>query len=150
MEFDVLFIIAGVDPGITVGYAIIDLNGKVVKVGSLREGSEEDVIRIISCFGTPSLVAGDTAPPAGFVSKIAARFNVRLFHPRKSMTIEEKRHIAKEILNPHMRDACAAAIKAYRKYANRLRQIEKMKRKNSDELKHLLIQGKAIGKFIKK
>jgi hypothetical protein len=95
-----LYLITGVDPGITVGYAIIDLQGKLVSVGSLRDGTEEEVIRIISYFGTPSLVAADTNPPPHFVSKVAARFNVRLFHPRKSMTIGEKGILQKKCLTP--------------------------------------------------
>ncbi len=85
-----MYIIAGVDPGITVGYAIIDLHGKIISVGSLRNGTQEDVIRIIAHFGTSSLIAADTNPPPHFVSKIAARFTVNLPHPKKSMTIEKK------------------------------------------------------------
>lgn len=145
-----MYLIAGVDAGIHVGYALLDLNGTLIKAGRKRDAGEEDIIRIINYFGTPSVIASDVSPPAKFASKIAARFNTRLFHPRKSMTVEEKRHIGKDILDPHIRDAYAAAVKAFRKYANRLRQIEKTDKKNKDELKHLLIQGTAIGKIISK
>ncbi len=145
-----MYLIVGLDAGIHVGYALLDLNGTLVKAGREREASEGDVIRIINRFGTPSIIASDVSPPARFVSKIAARFNTRLFHPRKSMSVEEKRRIGKDILDPHTRDAYAAAVKAFRKYANRLRQIEKTGRRDKEELKHLLIQGTAVGKITKK
>ena len=146
-----MYIIAGVDAGINVGYAILDLNGKLVDTGCEKEANDEKVVQIISRVGIPSIIASDVSPPAHFVSKVAARFNLRLFHPRKNLSLEEKRHIAKEIMDPHIRDAYAATVKAYRKYANRLRQIEKMQTGfDKDNLKHQLIQGKAIGKLVKK
>ena len=85
-----------------------------------------------------------------FVQKIAARFHVKLFHPRKSLSQEQKRMIGREIVNPHIRDAYAAAVKAYRRYADRLRQIDRMDVPNRDELKHLVITGFPIGKILKK
>ena len=145
-----VYVIAGVDAGINVGYAILDLNGKLLSAGCEKELNDEAVVKKISLVGIPSIIASDVSPPAHFVSKVAARFNARLFHPRKSLSMEEKRHIAKDIMEPHIRDAYAAAVKAYRKYANRLRQIEMMQRLDKDALKHQLIQGKAIGKLIKR
>jgi len=58
--------------------------------------------------------------------------------------------IGSEIVNPHIRDAYAAAVKAYRRYADRLRQIDRMDVPNRDELKHLVISGFPIGKVLKK
>jgi len=66
---------------------------------------------------------------------------VKVFSPSKSLTLKEKRIIGKNIVDAHVRDAYAAAIKAYRHYANRLRQIEK------EKLKHLVISGHAVGKL---
>lgn len=113
--------------------------------GCEKEANDEKIISIISDFGVPVLLASDTSPPSSFVQKMAARLNIKLFYPKESLTKLEKRNIGKDIDDPHMRDAYAAAIKAYRKYQNRLRQIEKMDVKNKDELKKMAVVGERVG-----
>src|SRR3989338_6816193 len=107
-----MYVIVGVDAGINVGYAAIDLDGKLVAAGVEKDASDEHLVKLISQVGIPSLIASDVAPPSSFVKKVAARFNVKVHAPAKSMTTDEKRQIGNEILNPHMRDAYPAAIKA--------------------------------------
>src|SRR5271157_4762600 len=82
------------------------------------------IVRTVSSFGSPFLVASDTSPPSHFV-QIIARLNVRVFSPNESME-EENRRIGPELTNAHVRDPSAAAVKAYRRYQNRLRQIDSM------------------------
>jgi len=149
-EDDNIYLIAGIDAGIKTGYAFLDLSGNLVCSGVEKDANDERIVRIISSIGSPSVIASDTSPPSHFVQKIAARFHVRLFHPRKSLSQEQKRMIGREIVNPHIRDAYAAAVKAYRRYADRLRQIDRMNVPNRDELKHLVISGFPIGKIIRK
>jgi hypothetical protein len=149
-EDDYIYLIAGIDAGIKTGYAFLDLSGNLVCSGVEKDANDERIVRIISSIGSPSVIASDTSPPSHFVQKIAARFHVRLFHPRKSLSQEQKRMIGREIVNPHIRDAYAAAVKAYRRYGNRLRQIDRMDVPNRDELKHLVISGFPIGKVLKK
>jgi predicted RNase H-like nuclease (RuvC/YqgF family) len=146
---DKIYIIAGVDAGIKTGYALLDLSGNLLCSGVEKEANDERIVKIISSVGIPSVVASDTSPPSSFVQKVAARFQTKLFHPKKSLTQDEKRIIGKNIDDPHIRDAYAAAIKAYRRYADRLRQIDKMEEVNKDELKHLIIKGEPIGKLLK-
>ncbi len=99
----------------------------------------------IAKHGIPSLVASDVNPTPSFVLKIAARFNVKAFSPAKSLQQKEKALIAPETVNLHERDAIAAAIKCYRGYANRLRQIETLEIEfDKDKLKHLVIEGHAL------
>ena len=144
-----LHLIIGVDPGINVGYAALDLNGKLIASGCVRDANEEDIVRIISKYGIPSIVGSDVSPPPYFVCKVAARFNVRVNCPRESMTTDEKKEIGKDIADPHTRDAYSAAIKAYRNYANRLRQIDSIETNlDKDKLKNLIIQGAPIAKVI--
>jgi predicted RNase H-like nuclease (RuvC/YqgF family) len=76
---------------------------------------------------------------------MAARLNSKVFSPKESLTKLEKRTIAKGIDDPHIRDAYAAAVKAYRRFQNRLRQIEAMDVRDKDELKMMVIVGKRIG-----
>lgn len=90
------------------------------------------------------LIAADTRPPSHFVQKIAARLNVKVSAPNESMTRLEKRQMGAHIEDVHIRDAYAAAVKAYRRYANRLRQIDSMDVDDKDELKRMVILGQRI------
>lgn len=101
-------------------------------------------MRVISSVGVPAIIAADTQPPSHFVQKIAARLNVKVFAPNESMTRLEKRQIGSHIEDVHTRDAYAAAVKAYRRYANRLRQIDSMDVRDKDELKRMVIVGQRI------
>jgi len=143
-----LYLIVGIDAGIKTGYAILNLRGELVACGVEKEASHERIVKIISDTGTPSVIATDVNPPPRFVNKIAARFNAPLFVPQRVISVEEKKDIGRGIADPHVRDAYAAAVKAYRHYANRLRQIDNMNvgRNEKEEMKHFLIRGKAIGK----
>lgn len=125
---------------------MLDLNGKLVGSGCEKEISGEMLVKRISGAGVPVLIASDTSPPSHFVQKMAARFEVRVFHPLQSLMRAEKREIAAGIDDPHIRDAYAAAVKAYRRYQNRLRQIENMKlpSKEKDRLKRMVILGERI------
>jgi predicted RNase H-like nuclease (RuvC/YqgF family) len=113
-----------------------------------KEAGNEDIVRIVSAAGIPSIIATDVNPAPHFVSKVAARFNVKVFTPAKSMTAEEKRQIGKHIDDVHVRDAYAAAIKAFREYANRLRQIDMtmddLSAREKDRLKHFVIHGRSV------
>lgn len=113
-------------------------------MGCEKEASDEKIVKKISEFGIPVLIASDTSPPSHFVSKIAARLNIRVFHPRESLTKIEKREIGKGIEDVHIRDSYAAAVKAYRRYQNRLRQIDGMDVADKEELKRKAICGQKI------
>ncbi|MEW6749218.1 MAG: DUF460 domain-containing protein [Candidatus Micrarchaeota archaeon] len=142
------YLIVGVDPGIKTGYAALDLDGNLVSSGCEKEASDERIVKALSSVGVPVLIAADTNPPSHFVQKVAARLNVKVSYPSQSMTRLEKRQIGAQIEDVHIRDAYAAAIKAYRKYANRLRQIESMPVDNKDELKRMVVTGQRIAEHL--
>jgi len=116
----------------------------------VKEASDERIVKIISGIGVPVLIASDTHPSAHFVQKVGARFDVKVFTPPQSMTRTEKRAISQGIDDPHIRDAYAAAVKAYRRYQNRLRQIEAMDVKSKEELKKRVIVGERIAESLGK
>ncbi len=134
----------GIDAGIKTGFAVLDLCGNLIGKGSEKEAGEEDIVREISKTGIPVLIASDTCPPSHFVQKVAARLNVKVFAPKESLTRIEKRTIGRDIDDVHIRDAYAAAVKAYRSHQNRLRQIDSMGVENRDELKKMVITGQRI------
>lgn len=145
-----MYLIIGVDAGIKAAYAALDLNGRLVSAGCEKEVSHERMVEHIRRVGIPSLIACDVRKPPSFVSKIAARFNAPLSSPFKDLTAEEKRAIGQDIMDVHMRDAYVAAVKAYHRHANRLRQIESMSiPQDKDKLKHLVLQGHTLTKLLK-
>jgi len=145
-----VYLIVGIDAGIKAAYAALDLNGNLVAAGCEKEASDETVIARIRHLGIPSLIACDVQKPSDFVSKISARLNVSLYSPPQNLTTKEKRAIGTDILDVHMRDAYAAAVKAYRNHANRLRQIDRLSTsQNKDKLKHLVLQGHPLAKVLK-
>jgi predicted RNase H-like nuclease (RuvC/YqgF family) len=124
----------------------LDLCGRLVASGCEKEASDERLVKVVSGIGIPVLVASDTQPASHFVQKVAARLNVRVFSPRESMSRLEKRAIGAHIEDAHARDSYAAAVKAYRRYQNRLRQIDSrgLEPKRRDELKKMVICGQRI------
>lgn len=123
-------------------YAALDLNGELVEAGCEKELSHEGLVRILSGLGKPSMVATDVSPAPDFVLRISSRFHVRMHVPQRSLGVAEKKAAARDVQNPHIRDAYAAALKAYRAYANTLRKIEHSDTVlDKDLLKHLFLQG---------
>lgn len=152
-------IIVGIDPGITVGIAAIDLNGRVVALHSERNMPVGEVFRFVSNVGHPVIVATDVNPAPGFVEKIARSFKANLFVPRESLRVEEKnellRNLGINVDDDHQRDALAAAYKAYLRLKPKLEHIDARLREagltgKADEVKALVIQGYNLGEAMQR
>ncbi len=145
-------IIVGIDPGTTAGIAALDLKGDFLSSASLRDSGMEEVVGRVRAFGKPSIIACDVRPVPDFVLRLAASFNARIFSPEKGeMREEEKKMLAaashEKFATSHERDAYSAAIKAYRAFANRLRQIDLLSdfdERDREELKHLVLNGYSL------
>lgn len=152
-------LIVGIDPGITVGIAAIDLDGRIVALHSERNMPVGEVFRFISELGHPVIVATDVSPAPGFVEKIARSFKAQLFVPRESLRVEEKNELLRDlgitVDDDHQRDALAAAYKAYLRIKPKLEHIEARLReaglsKKSDEVKALVIAGYNLGEAMQR
>ncbi|NJE04309.1 DUF460 domain-containing protein [Thermococcus sp. MV11] len=152
-------IIVGIDPGITVGIAAIDLSGNIVALHSERNMPVGEVFRFISEVGHPVVVATDVSPAPGFVEKIARSFKANLFVPRESLRVEEKNELLRglgiKVEDDHQRDALAAAYKAYLRLKPKLEHIDAKLRdaglsKKADEVKALVIQGYNLGEAMQR
>ncbi len=142
-----MHLIVGIDTGKTVAYVCLDLNGKLIHSSHAASLGPDWLIESIGKLGVPSIIACDREPN-DIVRKIGTSFNAKLYHPSKEVSIDEKREMAKPfgISNPHERDACAAAVKAYKAYTNKLRQAERIaKEENIPEID--LIKAKVIEKY---
>jgi len=121
-------IIIGIDPGTTTGLAILDTRGDILSLRSKRDIKRNEVIREITSFGRPIIVASDVFPAPKSVEKISSFLGSKLFCPEKSLSLEEKSELAENfsdrIKNYHERDALSAGLKAWRNYKNLFDKVE--------------------------
>lgn len=157
--------IVGLDPGLTVGMAILDLNGNIIVLKSFKEASFSLLIREIIKHGRTAIVATDVYPPPKMVKKLSTSLNSKIHSPPKVMTIESKNEMVDEFVrlnssnfspnNAHQRDALAAAIKTYKNYEKKFNQIDKrseaeeLSYEEVEEIKYLFINGTPITKAFK-
>lgn len=112
--------IVSVDPGITTGMAVLDIYGNLLLVASRRDIKRNDIIKFISKFGRPLIVATDRNPPPKSVEKIASIMGSKIYVPEESLSVSEKLELTKDftkrVRNDHELDALSASIKAWKNY----------------------------------
>ena len=133
-------LILGIDPGSTVGYAALDLDGNLVKLESLRNCDLNKAVSKINKLGKIVVIGTDVNPVPKFVDKIASNFGAKVIEPRDDLQLKYKKKLTKEFLrdnkikvkNKHELDALAAALVAFKHYQplfnridNHLNQINK-------------------------
>ena len=83
-------LIVGIDPGPNTGIAILNFNGNILLLDSMRSAARGDIIRKITLHGDPTLVAADVTPPPDFVVKISRMLNTGLTYPERLYSSHEK------------------------------------------------------------
>ncbi len=117
-------LIVGLDPGLNFGLAILDLEGKILALKTLRRASRSEIIENILEHGYPLIIATDVDPPPKNVVKIAKSLGVRVEVAKRDMRSSEKLELVSKFLensgvrvkSAHERDSLAAAIKVYKKF----------------------------------
>ncbi len=117
-------LIVGLDPGLNFGLAILDLEGRVLDLRTLRRASRSEIIESILEYGYPLIIATDVDPPPKNVVKIAKILGVRVEVAKRDMRSSEKLELVSSFLenssvrakSAHERDSLAAAIKVYKKF----------------------------------
>ncbi|MHA1126048.1 MAG: DUF460 domain-containing protein [Candidatus Heimdallarchaeota archaeon] len=125
-------LIVGIDPGPNTGIAILNFNGNVLLVDSMRSAARGDIIRKITLHGDPTIIAADVTPPPDFVVKISKMLNTGLSYPDRLCSSAEKSELVDNytsngtrVKGAHKRDALFAAIKAFNKYSDLFNRIDK-------------------------
>jgi len=153
-KIDMKKLIVGVDPGVTVGLAVLSLDGQPILVESRRDWSLSGLVKRISELGEPTLISSDVSPASEILENLSHKLNAVLFVPSISMGADEKRQIARDyadfyglkLKNSHEADALAAAVKAYRHYEKKLHHVEARIRRmpikvSAEEVKDLVLRG---------
>lgn len=118
--------IAGLDPGMTVGWAVLDRKGNLIRKGSSRGFGGSDVIRALVGASRIVVVGSDKAKTPSLVQDVAAKMGAKSLCPQKDLSVDEKRELVSErVENAHERDAIACARFAWRKVAPLIRRVEK-------------------------
>ena len=141
-------LIVGLDPGTTFGVALLDIEGNLVHVVSIRHATRKKVIEEIMKFGKPLVVATDVKPAPKTVEQISRALGCALFVPKDSLTTEQKIKLTKgyEFETVHERDALAAVIVAYNNYKQLFKRILKTSKgdlKKAGDLAKKLLSGEA-------
>lgn len=111
-------IIVGVDPGNTIGYAILDINKNIINICSSRALSLNSLISKITSYGSVLIVGCDKKKKPSLVEKFAIKTGAKLVCPENDLLIREKVELTKNYTykKDHQRDALAAALFAYSQY----------------------------------
>lgn len=119
-------LIVGIDPGTTVGIAILDLKKDILNISSSKNFSVDNIVEYISQTGTPIIIATDVHNIHQTVEKVSSSFQCKTFAPPTSLSIKEKNEITREysVNNAHERDALASALKAYDHYKTKFENID--------------------------
>jgi len=151
----------GVDPGVTVGLAILSLDGQPILVESRRDWGLSEIVKIISELGEPTIISSDVSPASEVLEQLSHKLNAVLFVPSISMGADEKRQVARDyadlyglkLKNAHESDALAAAVKAYKHYERKFEHVEARIRDLSikvsvEDVKDLVVRGYSMKRAI--
>ncbi|MBI2575155.1 DUF460 domain-containing protein [Candidatus Woesearchaeota archaeon] len=120
-------IIVGIDPGTTSSYAILDTEGKVIRVKSAKELGINTIISDVAGEGTVVAAGTDKRKCPAMVARFAAKTGARVISPDEDLGIIEKRALAagRDYGNWHEMDALASAANAFNALRPLLKKIEK-------------------------
>jgi predicted RNase H-like nuclease (RuvC/YqgF family) len=125
---NMVLLIIGVDPGTTLGYAIINDKSEFITSGSGKNFSMSELINNIISFGKPLIIGCDKNPPPWFAESLAVKLGAKLFFPKQDLLVSEKRMLVKDYdvkLNSHEVDALASAVFALEKHKHFFSKIER-------------------------
>lgn len=146
------YLIVGIDPGTTIGIAVLDLNGELLKLQSSRQMTMADVIELIWSIGKPVIVASDVVPMPFTVEKIRRAFQAVPYTPRQDISVETKYEIAGKFGygNDHERDALTAAVEACKYWRHKFSGIIKRVPPgvDLDEVKAGIIRGLSLEQIL--
>src|SRR3989344_8660331 len=120
-------LILGIDPGTTVGYALLDINGNVLAVKSKKGISLGALIFFVIKYGQPLVVGTDVKPAPSFVRSFSSKLGATLIEPDYSLKVSEKRALTRgfTVHNMHEMDSLACALYAYKQCSDTIRSVER-------------------------
>lgn len=132
-------LVIGLDPGTTVGYAVMDIEGNLVCIGSSKNTGMSMIIDKIIPLGSVLLVGTDKFKIPRFIEKFSSNNGAKVVSPRYDLSIDEKRNsirnfdssLLRRASNNHEVDALASAVLAYNSYSFLFKKIKRFAELNS-------------------
>ena len=105
-------LIAGIDPGTTLGYAVIDLEGNLVQINSSKNLDINSLISELIDFGKIVVIGTDKKKNPSFIERLGVKLGAKVIAPEYDLKVVEKRGLVKEYKtnNQHEIDALASAF----------------------------------------
>lgn len=109
-------LIAGIDPGITTGLAVLDIDGKLIHMNSSKHLDLNSLISDTIDYGKVILVGTDKSKVPGLVKAFATKLGARIISPNEDLKVSEKKQMTADfkINDDHQGDALASALFAYK------------------------------------
>ncbi len=125
-------LIAGIDPGTTTGYAVLDIDGNLIYTGSSKQLDLNSLISEIIKLGKVILAGTDKSKIPNLVSAFATKVGAKIAKPNEDLKIDEKRKMTLNynFYDEHQGDALASALFAYKSYRQLLDKIDFFVNKN--------------------
>ena len=157
-------VILGIDPGTTIGLAVIDIDGVIKHIDSFKDKGIKEILNyIIEKELEPFIISTDKKEIPLGIKSIASKIDAIVYSPKKDLSKKEKANIVKQLmngdanksikesLNDHEKDALAAALNAYEYYKEKIKRYKKIAKelgiKNKKYLKFFL-EGNSKGALI--
>jgi len=136
-----LKLIVGIDPGVTVGLAIIGLvppfgkNDLFIRTLSRKNFSKSEIIKEITKYGEPVIVCTDKKRASDLVRKIGSAFGSKIFLPKEDLEKKLKAKLTANY-NPnniHELDALASALYCFEHIHSKLIKIKNKVKNDIDK-----------------
>ncbi|MBI2654546.1 DUF460 domain-containing protein [Candidatus Woesearchaeota archaeon] len=128
-------LIVGIDPGTTIGYAVLDIEGNLIYLHSSKQLDLNSLIAKTVELGKAVLVGTDKLKVPGLVQAFATKLGARIVSPEQDLKVDEKRSIVKNFKceDEHQSDALASALFTFKESRQLLDKIDAFA---SDNKKH--------------
>lgn len=139
-------LIVGIDPGITTAYAVLDIEGNLLKLNSSKQLELNHIISGVIEFGKAAIVGTDKVKAPNLAEALATKLGARIITPQEDLKVEEKKIITGnyDFGDDHQGDALASALFAHRQIKPLLDKIDYFAEQNrkqdiKDKIKELVI-----------
>ena len=128
-------LIAGIDPGMTTAYAVLDIEGNLLHLNSSKQLDLNLLISEIINIGKVALVGTDKAKVPGLVEAFATKLGARIASPPEDLKVDEKRKMITgfDFNDEHQGDALASALFAYKEIKTLLNKIDLFAKENKKQ-----------------
>tara|TARA_Y100000310_G_scaffold344954_1_gene460745 strand:+ start:2246 stop:3430 length:1185 start_codon:yes stop_codon:yes gene_type:complete len=125
---DKKLLVAGVDPGTTTAYAIIDIDGNLIDLNSKKGMGLNSLIKETRIYGNIVMVGTDKKKTPNFVEMYSSKVGAKVIGPINDLKVSEKKVIVKDyvldIKDDHQLDALASALFALKKIKKLMAKID--------------------------